>query len=347
MDRKRFLKQATLAGSALAAGAASAQDGATRVPMEVEIHPSWLTWVTAATGCLRALGLDVDNVDVAGHSGYAFHMCITNVAGVEGPTVLPLEDLANGCRMLGRGTLELQGANWREAVDAGADSDEAYQLARRELDLGRPSIMWGTGLPEFGVITGYEADEYLYRWSGDPDQELRVRYNDLSSPGGRYLLMFPTQTEFPRAEADRVALANALHFLHRRPELPHLRFGLEAYDVWIAALQGKRANGFGNNYCAQCFSNGKQYARDFVGRLAARNEHAAGPLDEAIIAYEDCADAMGIVAQTFPFPGPEEENIEDLVSIDQAAEALATARDAEMRAAGAMAEALLVEWPDE
>jgi len=314
--------------------------------MELEIHPSWLTWVTAATGCLRALGLDVDNVDVAGHSGYAFHMCITNVAGVEGPTVLPWRDLGGGVQRLGRSTVEFTGTPWASDEQYRGNDLHAFELAKREVDAGRPSILWGLTMPEFGIVVGYEGQEYLYRWSGEAGKELRLNYVETQNPGGAYLLCFPTASGVPQLVADRMALRNALDFLERQPDHQNHRFGLEAYDVWIAALEGKRANGFGNNYCAQCFSNGKQYARDFVRRLAERNDHAAGPLDEAIIAYEDCADAMGIVAQTFPFPGPEEETIEDLVSIDQAVEALQTARDAEMRAAGAMAEALLVEWPE-
>jgi hypothetical protein len=37
-------------------------------------RPAWLTWVASATTCLNALGIECDRVDVAGFSGYAFHL---------------------------------------------------------------------------------------------------------------------------------------------------------------------------------------------------------------------------------------------------------------------------------
>lgn len=346
MDRRKFVWGASLVGAGLASGAAAQQAGVVRVPMEVEIESSWLSWVTAANGCLRALGIDCDNVDVAGHSGYAFHMCITDVAGVEGPFFLPWSDLANGVRMLGRSTLEFRGT-WSATDEQYRGNDlHAFELAKREVDAGRPCVLWGLTEPEFGIVTGYEGEQYVYVWSGHGGREVRMHWSDPANHGGAYLLMFPTPSDVPRVVADRAALVHALNFLHRRSNGPNLSYGLEAYQQWIDALRGNRADGFGNRHCAQSFSNAKEYARDFVTRLAERNDFAAGPLDLATIAYQECADAMGIAAQLFPFPGPEEENVEDIVSIDEASDALATALKAETQAAEAMERALEVEWPE-
>ena len=44
--------------------------------IQVEYQPAWLTWVAAATTCLKALGVECDTVDVAGFSGYAFCMSV-------------------------------------------------------------------------------------------------------------------------------------------------------------------------------------------------------------------------------------------------------------------------------
>jgi len=348
MDRRDFMTRAGVVGAAVALtgrAAAQAQDAATRIPQTVEIHPSWLSWVTAVEGCLRALGVECDNVDVAGHSGYAFHMCISTVAGVEGPTTLPWSDLAVGARMLGRSTTEFEMGPSGEPPDWQGGEQECFALARREVDAGRPCVMWGTGIPEFGIIVGYEGDEVLYRWAGKPD-ESRVRCGALQDPGGPYLLMFPSTTSVAEVVRDRAALANALSFLHRRSDGAQYRYGLEAYDQWIAALQGKRATGFGNSYCAQCFNNAKEYCRDFVSRLAQRNAHAADPLGEALVAYEECALGMSRVAQSFPFPGPEKEDVQDEAAIQAACEALAAAHEAEARAAEALEQALAVTWPE-
>jgi hypothetical protein len=352
MQRRKFLVKAAVTGGVAAAGAISrhggphAQDGATRVPMDVEIQPSWLTWVTAANGCLRALGVDCDNVEVAGHSGYAFHMCILPEVSVAGPTVFPWEDLSGGVRRLGRSTLEYQSGNWTDG-NSELPLAEALAIAGREVEAGRPCLLWGTGLPEFGVVVGVEGEEYIYKWSGDRGQELRVRYDELECPGGVYLLAFPTPTQSEPVAADRLALVGALDWLNRRPESPVHHYGLAAHDPWIDELRGQRANAFANSYCAQCYNNAKQYCRDFIARLAERNEHAAGPLDKALIAYTDVAEAMSRIAELFPFPGPADEKANDLTAIDDAVGALQDARQAELRVAAAIEEALQIEWPDE
>ncbi|HJN16548.1 MAG TPA: twin-arginine translocation signal domain-containing protein [Armatimonadota bacterium] len=346
MNRRSFVTRAGAVGGALAvSGVAAAQNEANQISMDVEVHPSWLTWVTAANACLRALGVECDNIDVAGHSGYAFHMCITDVVGVEGPTVLPWSDLDSRIRLAGRSTLSYAASPWASDEEYREADRHAFELAKREVDAGRPCVLWGIQPPEFGTVIGYDGDYYIHKWSGAPNTPLKLKYDETTNPGGAYLLTFPTASTTPLVTADMMALRNALDFLNRPSYDASLSFGLAAYDPWIAALNAKRAHGFGNNYCAQCFSNGRQYARDFITRLAERNEHAAGPLDRTVIAYEECADAMGIVAQLFPFPGPEEENIEDPITIDDACRALAIARDAEIVAADAIREALEVEWP--
>jgi len=321
-----------------------AQDGAKRTPTEVKTEGCFLSWVAAAGGCLRALGCECDKVDVAGHSGYAFHMCVNPTVDVSGPTTLPWSELADGLRSLGRSTMSYQvGPYASEGEDWKGGETMCLELAKREVDAGRPSVLYGASEPEFAIVIGYEGSEWLYLGLVD-GQEHRVANGDLKDPYGPYLLMFPSTSHVKPAVGDRVALVNALNFLHRRPAMADQRFGLAAYDQWIAALRAKRATAFGGSYAAESYSQGKQCARDFIGRLAARNPHATGPLDEAHLAYQECAQAMATVARLIPFPqGP--GNTQDPFTIDQACESLATARDAEIDAAAAIERALEAEWP--
>jgi hypothetical protein len=321
-----------------------AQDGAKRVPMEVRPELSFLSWVASAGGCLRALGCECDKVDVAGHSGYAFHMCVNPTVHVSGPTTLPWSDLADGLRSLGRSTMSYQvGPYASDGEDWKGGETMCLELAKREVDAGRPSVLYGASEPEFVIVVGYEGNEWLYLGLADA-QEHRVANGDLKDPFGPYLLMFPSTSHVKPVVGDRVALVNALNFLHRRPPMAGQRFGLGAYDQWIAALQAERAGAFGGSCAAESCRQGKQYARDFIGRLAGRNPHAAGPLHEAHAAYRECAEAMATVARLIPFPQGAGDT-GDPVTIAQACGALATARDAESRAAAAIERALEAEWP--
>jgi hypothetical protein len=309
------------------------------------VHPSWLSWVTAVRGCLNALDADCDNVDVAGHSGYAFYMCITDDVSAEGPaTRAPWSGFARGARSLGRATLEDQMGAWGEAPDWVGAEETVLALARREVDAGRPCVMWGTGIPEFGVIVGYEGDEVIYRRAGNAD-ESRVKCGHLSNPGGSYGPAFPYTTTVRQTEADRSAIANAVRLLRRLPDRPDHKLGLEAYANWITALRERGPVAFGNSYCAQIYSQAKQYAHDFLTRFSKRNDHAAGPLDDAVIAYQDCAKGMQAVAELFAFPGGGDP-IADPIAIADACEALAAARDAESRACQALEAARDIPWPD-
>jgi len=75
------------------------------VPMDVQLQPAWLTWVSATTTCLKALGTDCDTVDVAGMTGYAFVLSVHKELCPSGPTVFDWCSLLAGVQLLGRTTL--------------------------------------------------------------------------------------------------------------------------------------------------------------------------------------------------------------------------------------------------
>jgi hypothetical protein len=145
-----------MAAAAAGAGAIGWGDegGAKRVPLNIDIQPSWLTWVTAVTACLRALGIDCDNVDVAGQSGYAFHMYVNSTVDVSGPTFVPWEELTAGCRNLGRSTLEFRMGDSSAKDDRTPGEAVRLDIAKREIDAGRPCVLWGIEMPEFAAVVG-------------------------------------------------------------------------------------------------------------------------------------------------------------------------------------------------
>jgi hypothetical protein len=120
------------------------------------------------------------------------------------------------------------------------------------------------------------------------------------------------------------------------PRAPYL--GLSAYDRWIAALEENRAEPFGNSYCTQCFAEGRRLAREFLAKVALRRPTITEPLNRAVAAYLEAEYAMGDLAKLFPFP--EGGQLADPAKRTQGAELLRAAKDAETRAATAIAEAV-------
>jgi hypothetical protein len=318
--------------------------GPVRVPMKVDFAGTWLSWVGATTGCLSALGVACDTVDVIGHSGYAFQLTIHKALCPSGPTSFDWSTLQPGVWRLGRSTAAFHAP---EGHEKGNRSDRttahcraAFEIARREVEAGRPCVVWGAYMPEFAIAIGITDDdayeiESFKRMMNEPQPP--VKFDEVEAAGGPYVLAFPTPTSIPRAQADRDSVADAAGALARGDVRDGYGHGSAAYDAWIGALKGNTAEPFGNAYNAQCWADARQLAARFVDRLAGRNAAAADPLARAHGALVRAADALKVLAQRFPFPGQPDQLTQ--ANRDAAVEALRAAQAADADAAAALAEA--------
>jgi hypothetical protein len=283
--------------------------------------------------------VDADLVDVAGMSGYAFHICVHDELCPSGPTMFDWEQLEWGVRHLGRSVLRF-GAGECDGDDRNMERRDdhcwaAFKIARREIEAGRPCVLWGAYVPEFAIVTGVQAESYLVKSFKEAldDEQPPIPYGEIQTPGGAYLLAFPTPTSFDPGDADRHAMRNAVLMFDRPSFGGRYRWGAEAYDHWIAALEGRRANLWGNSYNAQCYAEGRRQAHEFLTRLAARNPAIAEDLNPAVDSYGFASEAMARVAELFPFsPGDDQAIVEDEATINSAAEALAEAKEHEVLA---------------
>jgi hypothetical protein len=302
--------------------------------MDVEYQPAWLTWVASTTTCLRALGIDCDPADVAGFSGYAFHLGIHEVVCPSGPTVLDWSRLSRGVHSLGRATVELRSPGGEESGRARQESCRAaFDLVRREIQAGRPCVLWGTYVPEFGVVVGIEDDSYEVKTFKEVlhQEQPPIRYDETEAPGGTYALGFPAEAEYGELPRDLEAILEALR-LWERPAYGPYRFGVDGYEAWIEALTAGRAERFGTGYNAACYAEGRRFARQFLERMSARRPLAASLLREATEAYRDAAAAMGRLSEVFPFGHEEQGPITAAEKIEEATGLLTQARVAESRA---------------
>jgi hypothetical protein len=318
--------------------------------MEVGYTPAWMTWVAATTTCLRALEVACDQVDVAGMTGYAFHLAVARGLCPSGPTVLDWGALLPGVWRLGRATSAFQATCFTGPKESEAVREqyrEAHAMARREVEAGRPCVVWGAYVPEFAAVVGVTGDSYLVKSFRECNGEEQppIPFDALNAPGGPYLLAFPIVTELPPADADRQALVRAVARFRTPSADPNYQTGAAAYDRWIEELQARRADAGGNSYNAACYAEGRRFAREFLERVARRNPEVAGPLGSAVQEYATAAEAMERVAALFPFPGPWGTVVEEDFSVNgEAVEALRTARDAESRAVERLSSVAAKEW---
>lgn len=313
---------------------------AIRLPMEVEYQPAWLTWVASTTTCLRALDIECDQVDVAGLSGYAFHLGVHEEICPSGPTVLDWSRLSRGVHSLGRATIEFRSPCCEATGKAREDSCRAaFELVRSELLAGRPCVLWGTYVPEFGVVVGIQGEACQVKSFKETLQQDQpaIPYNKTALPGGIYALGFPAEAEYGELHRDLEAILEALR-QWGRPAYGRYRFGADAYEVWIEALRAKRADRFGCGYNAACYAEGRRFAQQFFQRMSTRRPLAANLLRQAAESYGEAAHAMARFSEVFPFSHDEEGPITAAGKIEQAARLLAEARDAEARAMAFLAD---------
>ena len=322
------------------------------VPVKVRYEPNWLTWVASTTACLRALAVDCDPTDVAGMSGYAFHIAVHPQLCPSGPTVLDWSGLEPGIRALGRSTVQFSSFECHTR-DNRSDRSRAhcratFELVRNEIEAGRPCVLWGAYVPEFAAVHGIEGDAYLVSsFRGAMKlEEPPVSFDAVEAPGGPHALGFPTATDYPPQRKDRPAVARAIrHSLESIGWEPY-EHGIRAFDAWAAALEAKRAIRFGNAYNAACYAEARAHASEFVFRAAKRHPVVSTALTAAGSSYGAVVEALQGLVELFPFRGPQEQGVvDDRKAIGQAVTLLRTAKEAEISAVESLREALrTLDW---
>src|SRR5262249_40368674 len=153
----------------------------------------------------------------------------------------------------------------------------------------------------FAVVVGVTGDTYLVEsFRGCMGEEQPpIPFDALNAPGGAYVLAFPMVTELPPADADRQAVARAVSRFRTPSPNPIYQSGAAAYGLWIEEVEAHRADGGGNSYNAQCYAEGRRFAREFLERVARRSPSVAEPLGAAVQEYAAAAQAMERVAALF------------------------------------------------
>jgi hypothetical protein len=225
-----------------------------------------------------------------------------------GPTSIPWGMLAEGIPALGRTPVTFWGGVGQgEGKATGQVRDHcraAFDLVARETAEGRPCVLWGTYVPEFGIAYAVTDDAYLvksYR-TQTGEAEAPIPFDELATPGGPYVLAFPEPADLGPVESDRRSVVHAVATMRYRTGWPQYRSGLDVYAGWIAALEAGTAEPFGNAYNAQCWAEARRLATEFLARMSRRYE-ALRPLHRAASAMEGAAASLERIASRFPFPG--------------------------------------------
>ena len=351
------------------------RDGLSRkVVSKIVVCPRcYLSYTGTVAGCLRALGIDCDIVDVGGYSGYAFIVNVTkDETHVSGPAALPTTSATSEGDVVWNEIIEATqslGLTVEKYLDPGdcevlgreptpkerVRARKLFEKVKKEVDeRDRPVVVWGLPVPDYGVAIGYEGDSYLVTTVyGEGKLEEPVPYDRLQAPGRIQALFFRDRVKGNAEVLDREALERAARFASlTRPDRVWV-IGLAAFDTWANALQNLPGiedywSGYGGNcYVAQCVRESRYMATEFLKRLSrkypgARSRH----LQEGAKQYEKELKMMEEFTRIFPYKWPIPEDWRREVQqhrIEKGAEILRKMRPLEEAAIKEMKKAL-EEW---
>jgi hypothetical protein len=300
---------------------------------------SWLSYCGAVAGVFTALGSPRDPVDIAGYAGLAFLINVAeswtdpgsatlhsgNVARTSDDIVALWRGFSQGLDGLGAQLDHYwdpeQYRFWKELpADQRARAQRLYDRVRQSIDAGRPVVVWGLFVPEYGIANGYDDDHYhvstFRRHIGQPDEP--VRWDSLQAKGGLEAVFFEPSPASGVPD-DRTALARALKLARGEvgpfefdtpghPIREHQRYitGPAAYDEWArtldAGVKGTLYYEY-NSYNVACLHAARQAAAEFLDRLTQR--HARQPQAEALaraaVGYHAVAATLQGLTQLCPY----------------------------------------------
>lgn len=275
-----------------------------------------ISYVMAVTGVLKSLGVNCDTIDVAGYSGYAF---LVNVAqGVtcpSGPTAHKAwKEIHKGTDVYGWKISSVGEDISYPLGDTITPEDSAR--ARAHFDLvkeglvrtGRPVVIWGIPVPEYGIVNGYTADSYVVstfrHLNNQPDPP--IRYEALQAPGCLEAIFFEEQITVPDAmQRDMEAIQRAIKMAEGVFKRKGYVSGPDAFEEWAQVLKEtpQKVIYHGNSYVAACTHEGKVFARTFLERLSRKYQETqqTKTLVKAAEEYQHVEQLMSQFVELFPF----------------------------------------------
>ena len=266
---------------------------------------SYMASLATAIGYLDG---SVDPVWLMGAGGFAFRinvnetLCPSAMSVFDWRRILPaaVENTGRSCLYIDR--------LWEDGDKEAERREEARLAIVKQLDQGRPAIVWDVQDAEWGLVVGIDARHGVYQALGHNGETVELPVERLGRNGIDVLsVAIPTEpNERTREEAVTQALRAALAHAEQKEwmDRPAYQDGLKAYDLWatifdrgVLLVQAGKAGNVSPDipsfmrYYARHYYSARCYAREFLKRIADDNCH----LKQAASAYSRVAAALGEV----------------------------------------------------
>ncbi|MHA2362583.1 MAG: winged helix-turn-helix domain-containing protein [Candidatus Hodarchaeales archaeon] len=289
------------------------------VSTEPVYEPCSISFLGAFTGVFKSLGLKVSLESIGAYSGYAF---VANVAKdrlcPSGITALPY----NSWEEIMRGIEFSFGWKIKEIGDSipypnsypldSIDKNRARSLfnqIKMEIDeKNRPIILWGLLIPEYGIINGYDGENYIcstYRQNSNIE-EAPVHFTTLQSPGSLHAFVIEDNLSRIPENIDQQAISRALSISLDYKSYPGYISGPEIFNHWADVLDlGKfdKTSYHANSYLGGCYFEARSIVVKFLDQLIDKyiNYPQSEFLEYSALEYGQVKELLGKFVSLFPF----------------------------------------------
>jgi len=300
------------------------------VENKADFVASWITYLSTATGILKSFGKKIDLVDVAGYTGYAFHLNISEGDTCpSAPTVAPFSTFSEGLESFGWKVEQSWESPTFNPSDDGKQNERAKnyfeEIKNTLTQYERPIGIWGVpNVPEFGIVNGFDDDKYVVSTFRSlpsmPMDDDPIPYSNLHAPGGLFKMVFKRPIDIKdESVLDREALSRAIAVAKGSEKIERYVSGPDSFDEWALILESgivpesedetkemtdiTKLNYHGNSYVAACTQEGLDLAAAFLERLAERHQGQSfcKKLAQASENYKQAAALMKEYTELFPF----------------------------------------------
>lgn len=298
---------------------------------------NWTCTWTSHMGCLKAgaekLGLEHTLSWIFGGTGHAFIINIHPTGCSSGPTAWGTERLFKLGNNLGYHITGICTSKRKPGFES--LQSKAFSHIKHALDKGLPCYGWELDIPEFYCIAGYDEVGYYYSGPTAPKTTGPKRWSDLGDTDIGLLEVY--SMERCTGASDALVVKEALEFALEHAAAPAkwiypgYTSGLQAYDVWLAAVDLEKPDLLGLGYNAAVWHECRNYAVQFLKEASERlDSHEL--FADAINYYENVEGHLSNLKELYPFP-PDPARLRDK---DDAIAALRKAKEEETRGLDAL-----------
>lgn len=276
------------------------------LPCEPGEIPFSFTHMLASS--LKHSGCALSREYITSASGFAFRLWAeTKTQCPSAMSVFDFKLLKKGVELAGYDCVYISRLWHEEDVEAERRAD-AHEAIVKAVNEDVAPIVWDVGIPEWGVIIGYDDEAQAYEFISATGEHGRMPYAQL---GRREIpILSVTIPAGHRQEAPmelaRGTLKAAVEHARGREwtERPAYESGLAAYPVWAELVHSVDQAGFPSKYYVGTYASLRRCAADYLRELAEHDVSLQAAADAYARVAQALSEAQAVRLQKdFPTPG--------------------------------------------